>query len=285
MGHISKERYEQKKIDRLINHLRIYHEKGEPIDFEILVDGFKAVRRTSDLEMFSLYEDFIDGDTNTVEFLFYTGNSNNNHKHIFHFGETSRNEQKTEHQKEEMNGIDLDERIEEGVQKRLREEQFTVLQAENKDLQDEVKDLEKEVERLEREKTELVARQSPLNSVLGELGSSFVESLIRRNPKIIAAIPGGQALAGLIESEPSVESQPEETEVSFQSMSSSASMNGEVKVLTEEQQAAIQFVNQLKSQFIKEEFDKVLLILQTLADDKSKIDLIINHVNNLSTAA
>jgi hypothetical protein len=43
--------------------------------------------------------------------------------------------------------------------------------------------------------------------------------------------------------------------------------------LSEDDQAAIQFVNQLKSQFSKEEFERVLHILQTLADDKSKIDL------------
>lgn len=274
MGHISKERYEQKKIDRLLNHLRIYHEKGHPIDFEIFVDGFKAVRRTNDLDMFSLYEDFVDADTKTVEFLFYTGNSNNNHKHIFTFGSTQASEQT----KEDLSGVDVEERIEEGVQRRLREARFTELEAENKELQEEIRDLEKDINRLEREKAEILSRQSPLNSVLGEFGSSFVESLIRRNPKIVSALPGGEALAGLLQSdnaEPASEQSPE-SEVSFKPKSTAITDDGNTP--SESDQAAIYFVEQLKAKFTREEFDKVLCILQALAEDKDKIDVVLNHL-------
>jgi hypothetical protein len=34
MGLIAKEKYDQRKIDRLLDHLKIYYEKGRPIDFE-----------------------------------------------------------------------------------------------------------------------------------------------------------------------------------------------------------------------------------------------------------
>ena len=244
MGHISKERYEQKKIDRLINHLRFYYDKGHPIDFEIFVDGFKVVRRTSDLEMFSMYEDFVDADTKTVEFLFYTGNSNNNHKHIFHFGETPRNEP----QKEELSGVDLSERIEEGVEQRMKEAKYAKLEDDNRKLEASIKELEKEVEGLEKEKEELLAKQSPLNSFLGDIGSSLVESFIRRNPKLMSSIPGGEALAGLIEGEPGQQQadHSKDSHVSFQPKSASSS------ALSEEDQSAIIFVNQLKSQFTKD---------------------------------
>ena len=119
-------------------------------------------------------------------------------------------------------------------------------------------------------------KQSPLNSFLGDVGSSLVESFMKRNPKLMASFPGGEALAGLLQSsnEESTEETIPDTEVSFKPKVSSSTPS-----LSEEDQAAIQFVNQLKSQFSKEEFERVLLILQTLADDKSKIDLIINHVN------
>ena len=92
----------------------------------------------------------------------------------------------------------------------------------------------------------------------------------------MAAFPGGEALAGLLQAnnEEPAEEQIPESEVSFKPKASSSNVS-----LSEEDQAAIQFVNQLKSQFSKEEFERVLHILQTLADDKSKIDLIINHVN------
>jgi hypothetical protein len=114
-----------------------------------------------------------------------------------------------------------------------------------------------------------------LKGILGEVGSSFVESFIRRNPSVIKSLPGGEALAGLIETDNKQRQQEEQTsesEVSFRPKSESDQ-------LSEDEKNAITFVNQLKTQFVREEFDKVLLILHTLADDKSKIDLILNHVN------
>ena len=108
------------------------------------------------------------------------------------------------------------------------------------------------------------------------MGSSLLESFIKRNPKLMATIPGGEALSGLLQPENSPETQSEslhESEVSFKAKTNADSS------LKEEDQSAIQFVNQLKAQFTKDEFDNVLVILQTLADDKSKISLIINHVN------
>ena len=92
----------------------------------------------------------------------------------------------------------------------------------------------------------------------------------------MAAFPGGEALAGLLQpgNDEANEDPMLDSEVSFKPKSSSSSHS-----LNEDDQAAIQFVNQLKSQFNKEEFESVLHILQTLADDKSKIDPLINHLN------
>ncbi len=263
----NKEKYEQKKIDNLLQYLRLYNDKGQPIDYEILVDGFKAVRRTSDPDMFTMFENFVTADTRSIEILLFTGSSNNNEKRIFYFGEE---------QKEGLSGMDVKNIVDEEVQRKLREKEYDELKGENKNLKQHIADLESEVEELEKQNARLEMKQSPLNSFLGDVGSSLVESFIKRNPKLMAAFPGGEALAGLLQSsnEETSEEPIPDSEVSFKpKVSSSASS------LTEEDQAAIQFVNQLKSQFSKEEFERVLLILQTLADDKSKIDLIINHVN------
>jgi len=264
----NKEKYEQKKIDNLLQYLRLYSEKGQPIDYEILVDGFKAVRRTSDPDMFTMFENFVTADTRSIEVLLFTGTSNNNEKRIFYFGET---------QKEGLSGVDVKNIVDEEVQRRLREKEFDTLKDENKKLQQHIADLESEVEELERHNARLELKQSPLNNFLGDIGSSLVESFIKRNPKLMAAFPGGEALAGLLQSnnEEPLEEQTQESEVSFKPKTSSSSAS-----LSDEEQAAIQFVNQLKSQFSKDEFEKVLHIIQMLADDKSKIELILNHVNN-----
>jgi len=264
----NKEKYEQKKIDNLLQYLRLYHDKGQPIDYEILVDGFKAVRRTSDPDMFTMFENFVTADTRSIEVLLFTGSSNNNEKRIFYFGEA---------QKEGLSGVDVKNIVDEEVQRKLRDKEYDELKDENKKLQQHIADLESEVDELEKQNARLEMKQSPLNSLLGDVGSSLVESFIKRNPKLMASFPGGEALAGLLQSsnEDSAEEAMPESEVSFKPKASSSAASP----LSEEEQAAIQFVNQLKSQFSKEEFERVLHILQTLADDKSKIDLIMNHVN------
>jgi len=261
----NKEKYDQKKIDNLLAYLRLYQQKGQPIDYEILVDGFKAVRRTSDPDMFTMFENFVNADTRAIEILLFSGTSNNNEKRIFYFGED---------QKQALSGTEVKGFIDEEVQRKLREMDYETLQRENSKLQKHIEDLEGEVDELEKQNARLEARQSPLNSFLGDIGSSLVETFIKRNPKLMATIPGGEALAGLLQPENNDgDAAPQhESEVSFKAKSNVGS-------LSEEDQAAVQFVNQVKAQFSKSEFEDVLLILQTLADDKSKISLILNHVN------
>jgi hypothetical protein len=171
--------------------------------------------------------------------------------------------------------------VDEQVQRKLRDKEYETLHEENRKLKQHIADLEGEVDELEKQNARLEMKQSPLNSFLGDVGSSLVESFIKRNPKLMAAFPGGEALAGLLQSD-NAENREEltpETEVSFKPKSTTSQSS-----LTEEEQAAIQFVNQLKSQFTKDEFDKVLHILQNLADDKSKIDLMLNQVSMKASA-
>lgn len=264
----NKEKYVQAKIDNLVQYLRLYHQKGQPVDYEILVDGFKAVRRTSDPDMFSMFENFVTADTRSIEVLLFTGSSNNNEKRIFYFGDEL---------KEGLSGVEVKSMVDEEVRRKLLDKEFEALKEENYNLKRNIADLEGEVDELEKHNARLEMKQSPLNDFLGDIGSNLVESFIKRNPKLMATIPGGEALAGLLQQDNAEENgdTAPESEVSFKATSG----NSQSFPLSEKNEAAIQFVNQLKSQFSKEEFDKILLILQTLADDKSKIDLILNHVN------
>lgn len=259
MAILSKQKYDPVKVSKLAEVLRLHHEKGNAMDYEIILDGLKVVRRTNDPELFSLFENFIAADTKLLEIVIFPGASNNNEKHLFTF---------TEEKEQGLSGIEIDHRIQEQVQKERKEWEFELLKKEHAELKEEVEELEKEVERLEKVNEDLINAQSPLKGVLGEFGSSFVESFVRRNPHIIKNIPGGEALAGLIETDNKQreETSDENAEVTFQPKNSNSSTS-----LTEDQQSAIAFVDQLKTQFTKQEFDQVLHILQTLSDDKSRI--------------
>ncbi|MBT1699481.1 hypothetical protein KK083_21465 [Fulvivirgaceae bacterium PWU4] len=273
MGHVSKHKYDPAQVQRLADLVRIYHDRGQPFDYEILIDGLKVVRRTNDPDMFFIFENFITPDSKALEVLFYVGSSNVNEKRMFVFGDVP------DEKEVGLSGVEVDARVREGVKEGIethkKEWQYLQAQKENESLKQQVADLEKQVRRMETEKRELLDSQSPLQEFLGQAGASFVESFLKRNPQVLKSIPGGEALAGLIDNSKTGTEPPEtfsDSSVSFQAKS-------ETPALSEEDRTAITFVNQLKAKFAKDEFDKVLVILQTLADDKSKIELILNHVN------
>lgn len=263
MALISKQKYEPEHIQKLAQLVRIYKDKDQPFDYEIAVDGLKVVRRTNDPDMFFLFENFVTGDTKNIEIIFYNGSSNVNEKRIFTFTEDTA--------EKGLSGIEVDARIQEQVEKQKKEWEHGRLLDENRELKKEMEELEQEVDRLEKVNEELVSSQSPFRGFLGEMGSSFVESFIRRNPNVIKGIPGGEALAGLIGKEENAAKQQqtaEDSEIVFTPKSS----------LSEDEKYAIQFVEQMKTQFTRAEFDSVLIILQSLADDKIKIERILNEV-------
>jgi hypothetical protein len=264
MALLSREKYDPVKIDKQLEYLKMYAEKGRAIDYEVVVDGFRAVRRTNNPDEFMDFQRFIGADTKAVEIVFYSGTSNNNDRCIFTLAGSAR---------ESLDGLDIDARIAEQVERQKREWQYGNLERENADLKREVSDLEKEVEELESDNKALQDKQSPFKGLLGEVGSTFVESFIRRNPQILKSIPGGEALAGLI-NVPEKQETPQQGSVSFEPKSNSDQ-------LSEDQQAAIAFVDQLKIQFTKLEFDRVVVILQAMADDKRKIDIVQNTVVNI----
>lgn len=270
---INKRKYDPAQIQKLADLVRIHYERGNPFDYEIMVDDLKVVRRTSDPELFFIFEDFVTAETKGIEVIFYRGSSNVPEKRIFTFIDDPAPDQA-------LSGVEIDARIQSQVQEQVnqkqREWEYNDLLKRNAALAEEVKDLEKEVHDLEQENEQLKSDKSPLQGLLGELGSSFVVSFLRKNPKILNALPGGEALSGLLEDEGKQKEiagtiQQPDAEVSFTPRSGQPH--------SEEEQAAILFVNQLKTQFTKDEFDKLMIILQSLADDKSKIDLIIHHVN------
>ena len=66
MAIVTKQKYTQEKIDKLLDYLNLYKDKDQSIDYEILVDGFKAVRRTSDPEMFNIYDNFVTPESKVI---------------------------------------------------------------------------------------------------------------------------------------------------------------------------------------------------------------------------
>jgi len=260
MAIIAKEKFTDDRMRKLYDYLKANADFGEPVDYEILVDGFRAVRRTDDVNRFNLYESFVNPSTKGIEVLFYVGNSNNNEKHIFTFEDG-------EPKETGLSGIEIDQRIQDGIEREKKSWQFDELKKKNKELEQEVAELEAELATLNAELkvTEGKKKESSMNGFLGEMGSAFVESLIRRNPAILSKIPGGDALAGMIEEDNKrIEEtqQEEEPEVTFRAKPED----------NREAQEALGFVNYLRQRFNKEQFGKLNLLIDLLADAPEKLD-------------
>lgn len=269
MAIVEREKYSAQKINKLKDYLQRNSEIGKSIEYEIIVDGLKAVQRTNDPEHFDLHETLIDTETRSIEIIFYKGSSNHNERRLYWLKEENSRESG-------LNGIDIESRIHEELDKTKKQWELDLLKQQNQELTEELQELEQELEQTQKQLQEIIAKQSPLNGILGEVGSSFVESFIRRNPQLLSALPGATALAGVSEdnqTKPTGSDETGEASISFKRKSNDASPS-----ISEEDQAAITFVNQLKTQFQKLEFDKIILILEAFAKDKSKIDTILSIV-------
>jgi len=253
------QKYSEDKMNKHLEYLKMYEAEGESLDYEILIDGMKAIRRTNNTNRFPMFANFIQEDSQKVELFIFQGTSNHNDKYTYYLKDGP---------VEDQSLGDIDHRIEEKVKEAERKWQFSQLQDRNTALEKDIKDLEAEVAALEKENEAIVGSQSPLKGLLGEVGASFFESFIRNNPQIASRIPGGQALAGLLDKEVQNIS-VEETEATFKPKSSSA-----------EEEGLLTFARELRQGFRPPEFALVIDILQKLAEDKTQLQPTLNFLTH-----
>jgi hypothetical protein len=95
MGAIKKEKYSEERIEKIKKHLIFYQSIGEPIDYEILIDDFKIVRRTNNPAYFDNYKLSLEKDTKEILVRLYTGQSNNCDKVLFLFDTMNQQEKES----------------------------------------------------------------------------------------------------------------------------------------------------------------------------------------------
>lgn len=259
MGLPKREKYNQEKIEKLRKYLETYAERGQPIDYEIIVDDFKAVRRTDDPNLFNGFADFMTADTKSIEILFYTGTSNNNDKYIFTFQDETKDTG--------LSGLEIENKIQEQVNRARREWDFEQLKKDNEEWKEYADELEGDIEKLEKQLEEVRSNQSPLHGFLGEFGSSFVSGMVKQNPKMLEKIPG---LAGLVE-EGKAETTASESEPTTFTPSTDETENLEAK-------EALSFIRYLKKKFNQEQFGKVMTILDLLTEKPEKVEDVLNQL-------
>jgi hypothetical protein len=267
------EKYSEQKIDNLYNFLQNSKEQGEAEDYEIFVDAFKVVKRTNDLARFESYSNFIQPETKTITIVIYDGTSPRNTKHIFTIKEDNTNG---------LSGVDVDTRIEEKLRSEKEKWETDLLKKENEKLKTELSEAEAYIEELEDNAEKAKDKKFRMGDVnVGEFASVVLEGFVRRNPQLLTKLPGGEALAGVIEQdnaerEKALLDKSPEPEVSFKKKT-----NSNEPAMSEEDKSYLDFIKSLKDKFDHEQMTSVMLILDVLAKSPNDIDPTIQYLSDL----
>ena len=267
------EKYSEQKIDNLYNFLQNSKEQGESEDYEIFVDAFKVVKRTNDLARFESYSNFIQPETKTVTIVIYDGTSPRNTKHVFTIKEDNANG---------LSGVDVDTRIEEKLRSEKEKWETELLKKENEKLKTELSEAEAYIEELEENAEKAKDKKFRMGDVnVGEFASVVLEGFVRRNPQLLTKLPGGEALAGVIEQdnaerEKALLDKSPEPEVSFKKKESASE-----PTMSEEDKSYLDFIKSLKDKFDHEQMTSVMLILDALAKSPNDIDPTIQYLSDL----
>lgn len=265
------EKFDQHRIDILKRHLQREQEKGRAKDFEILVDGFRVVSRTDNLEEFEDYEQEIKDTTHNVSILIYDGpGTNRNTRYSF-----SLQGEPVKRTNQPVNGLgEIDQVIAQKLEEREQEHERNRLKEQLKATKDQLSESEEYAESLEKRIKDMEERRYTQAVSLGEVASVVLKTLVKEHA---ARIPGGQALAGLlgadIEDVSSAIVQPaNEATASFE-------RQPVADALSEETRNRLSLIAQMQERFNEQQMIAVFSIIDHLAIAPDKIAAVLSMLN------
>ena len=265
------EAYSPDKLDNLLQYLQSSKEQGEPEDFEIFVDTFKVVKRTNDTDRFENYSNYIRPQTKSISVLIYDGTSPRNTKHTFILKDD----------KQALSGVDIDSRINEKLTTEKERWEGDLLKKDYEKLKIDLEEAEVLIDELEAKLVLATGNKPRLNEMgLVEVASVLLEGFVRRNPQMLARLPGGEALAGAF-----IEDNEEKTKLlnaaPIADAKVSFKMEGEEakETLSEEDKTSLEFIKQLNATFNREQMTQVFLILDVFAKHPNCIDKTVQYLS------
>lgn len=237
MKFFEREPFDDQKVEALRVQLTNLTAAGKPSDYQIILDDLEVVPRTSDIEQFTSFYDLLGPKTESLVINIFSGGTRHKRTYSFYFSEGKSNNG--------LNGIDPQKMIDEKVQ-------LHALQFENKHLNEMVRELKQEVVSLEQENEQLKednqTMKLDLSKATGENG-------------IASTVVGGMKDLFQTYLGPSKQQQP----------ALSGPPAGSVNVSIEEYDQFKRF-QAIVQHFEQREFNKVLHILNYLAENKPAID-------------
>lgn len=250
---------ELNRFERLLNQDAA---SGRPTQYEVRVDGLPVIRRTDDPARFAGVLDEVALDsTKAVEVRLYQGDSQHNHRHIILLERNRAPRAAPDAQP--LAGI------EERFEARLREQRAAwehgQLQREHEALKAEHEELRDYADEMEEELREYRAKRLFLGQIdLVEVGGALLEGFVRRNPHVLASVPGGEALAGaLLATPPPPAAQQDAADATVTRKSAPKVSDAEMEFL--------QVVRRMQALMTEGQFVEALAVLDALCRHPSRI--------------
>lgn len=272
---ITSETYDQLKIDKLKLYLQTQADRNAARYYEIYVDNLKAVHKTNDIQEFDSYEDYMTEDTDRIRILVYSTNSQSPRNDQYVYRMKKQEEQKTIVQQQGLSGIEIESRMEEKLQTHRERWEHEALVKELEQTKQQLKESEEYAEKLVAELQEYRSKKLHWGNVnLGELASVVVEGIVRRNPQMVAKLPGGEALAGIIEQDNKERgtTTTQETEVSFKKKS-------DTPELSDEEKGYLNFMRGIAESFDDEEIVILTQVITKLEEDTTQLKPVAELLN------
>jgi hypothetical protein len=264
--------YDQLKIDKLKHFLEAQAERGQAKPFEIFVDNLKVVSKTEDPKEFDSYEFYMNEDTEKVRILIYNSNLSPRNDQYCYMVQRHKTEKP-------LNGLgEIEGIIQEKLAARDREHEMNKLREELETIKEELTETEEYAKGLEKEIEHLKDNKFKLGNInIGELASVALEGIVRRNPQMLTKLPGGEALAGIIEQD-----NRDKERVLEQPSAPESGVTVEKATgidITDEEKRHLAYLRKLEQSFNKEQAEMFNSVLGAMVEEPSIIPTLIEFIN------
>jgi hypothetical protein len=260
------EKFDQHKVDIIKRYLQRETDKGRSKDFEIIVDGFKVVSRTSDIEEFEDYEQEVTEDSRNLTILVY-GNANANRNTRYSF---SLQNETVRQSNQPANGLgEIDQVIAQKLEEKEREHEFSRLKEQLSATKAQLAEAEEYADSLQKRIKDMEEKRYTQAVSLGEVASVVLKTLVKQHA---ARIPGGQALAGLLGAD-----LPEELPASIPQEAAPVSFERQPdsEPLDEQTRNRLSLIEQMQHRFNEQQMVAVFSIMDALSAAPEKIDTVL----------
>lgn len=268
--------YSKEAIEQIHRSLLQHKDQGEPKEYTVLVDALEVIARTADPAYIEMYGNFITDESEQLTVKLWQGSSNRFQTFTYRLKPGAQVEA---NQSGTLDGLDMDARISERLDRERTKWKLEQYEKQVEELEAEVAEKTEAIEELEEALADMLDKKPTIAGMdLGQVAGAALEGLIRRNPHIIAKLPGGEALAGIIE------------EDNAQTPNAPPPDQGEASVKMKEKNAGdsaveaddrlLQFAQELRNSFDEEELQSISQILAILHENHALIRQALEYLLN-----